>query len=39
MLKKYKCFRDDYDTFTAKFIDPNTQEIINKNIFKKESLD
>ena len=34
-IKKYKCFPDDYDTFTAKFIDPNTQDIINKNIFKK----
>ena len=28
-------FVDDYDTFTSKFIDPNTQELINKNIFKK----
>ena len=34
-IKKYKCFPDDYDTFTAKFIDPDTQEIINKNIFKR----
>jgi hypothetical protein len=34
-IKKYKCFPDDYDTFTAKFIDPNTQEIINKNVFKR----
>lgn len=34
-IKKYKCLPDDYDTFTSKFIDPNTQELINKNIFKK----
>jgi len=34
-IKKYKCLPDDYDSFVAKFIDPNTQEIINKNIFKK----
>ena len=34
-IKKYKCLPDDYDSFVAKFIDPNTQELINKNIFKK----
>ena len=30
-------FSNDYDTFTAKFFDPNTQEIINKNILQKKN--
>lgn len=34
-IKKYNCLPDDYDSFVEKFIDPNTQELINKDIFKK----
>ena len=34
-IKKYNCLPDDYDSFVNKFIDPNTQELVNTHIFKK----